>query len=84
MSDLDEKLYHSDTNKEASILNLEFTDAIAIAKGCTDYSGGYRYDPELYEAYQAGILTVVTALQSAAKNGMDSQTSVLHAIGTNW
>ena len=44
-------------------MSIEFTDAIAIAKGC----GG-----------------LVTALKSAAKNGMDSQTSVLHAIGTNW
>lgn len=61
---------------------LTFEDALRVARGCTDYSGGYRYDKELYEAYQDGIGTVIGALEKLKQNGLsDSQTRVLHRIG---
>lgn len=61
---------------------LDFSDALQIARGCSDYSGGYRGDPALFEAYQAGIATVVAALTAAAERGLqDRQVQVLHGIG---
>lgn len=61
---------------------LAFSDALQIARGCSDYSGGYRADPALFEAYQAGIATVVAALTAAADRGLqDRQVQVLHCIG---
>lgn len=61
---------------------LTFDDAVRIARGCTDYGGGYRGLPELFEAYQAGISTVVTALTAARNEGMaDSQVRALHSMG---
>jgi uncharacterized small protein (DUF1192 family) len=61
---------------------LTFDDAVRIARGCTDYGGGYRGEPELFEAYQAGISTVITALTAAGKEGLsDSQVRALHSMG---
>lgn len=66
------------------VAGLTFEDALRIAHGCTDYGGGYRSDPEQYEAYQAGIQTVIAALTSAARKGFgDTQIAALHAMGAN-
>jgi hypothetical protein len=62
---------------------LQFADAVRIAKGCTDYGGGYRGDGALLEAYQAGIATVINALRAAQERGMaDPQVRALHGMGT--
>lgn len=62
--------------------DLTFEDALKIAQGCLDYSGGYRGDARMFEAYRDGIHTVIAALQKADRNGLaDSQTRTLHAIG---
>lgn len=62
--------------------SLAFDDAVRIARGCTDYGGGYRSEPELFEAYQGGISTVVAALTAAGKRGLaDSQVRALHFMG---
>lgn len=59
---------------------LTFDDAMRIAKGCTDYGGGYSGDD--YETYQHGIQTVINALTSAKSKGLaDSQIRALHAMG---
>jgi hypothetical protein len=61
---------------------LQFADAVRIAKGCTDYGGGYRGDASLLEAYQAGIATVINALRAAQERGMtDQQVRALHGMG---
>lgn len=63
-------------------MSLTFEDALRIARGCTDYSGGYRCDPELFEAYQAGVKTVIRALEAAKNLGLaDSQIAALHRMG---
>ena len=63
-------------------MSLTFNDALLIAKGCTDYSGGYRSNPEQFEAYQHGIQTVITALTAAGNKGLsDTQINALHKIG---
>lgn len=51
-----------------------------IARGCTDYGGGYRSDKELFDAYQGGIYTVITALEASMKKN-DLQLSALESIG---
>ena len=64
--------------------NLTFEDALRIARGCTDYGGGYRSNDEHYEIYQHGINTVITALMTASKTGLeDTQTRALHVMGAN-
>lgn len=69
-------------NNSTTRAPLQFADAVRIAKGCTDYGGGYRQDAALYEAYQDGIATVINALQSAERTGLDdSQVRALHGIG---
>ena len=61
---------------------LSFSDALHIARGCTDYGGGYRGNDDLFRAFQDGILTVAAALDAASKRGLeDSQVSALHWIG---
>ena len=56
-------------------------DAIAIAKGCFDYRGGYHSEKEL-EIYYHGIQTVINVLEAANKNRMDDlQVATIHAIG---
>ena len=65
-------------------MELTFEDALRIARGCTDYGGGHRSNPEHYEIYQHGIQTVINALTAASKTGLeDMQTRALHAMGAN-
>lgn len=61
-------------------MKLTFDDALRIARGCTDYGGGYRN--EHYDIYQHGIQTVIAALTAVSKTGLDTQTAALHAMGT--
>jgi hypothetical protein len=59
---------------------LNFEDALRIARGCMDYLGGYR-DDEL-TVYHHGIQTVIAALTAASESGLeDTQTRALHLIG---
>lgn len=51
---------------------------LARARGCFDYSGGYRGDPKLLEAFHHGIQTVINAL-SDPDGSFQSRT--LEAIG---
>lgn len=63
---------------------LEFSDAVRIARGCTDYGGGHRSNAEHYEIYQHGIQTVINSLECAEKRGLnDTQVLALHALGHN-
>jgi hypothetical protein len=60
---------------------LPFSDALRIARGCTDYGGGYRCT-EHYGAYQDGIKTVIASLEAAFRKGLsDPQVAALRAIG---
>lgn len=52
---------------------------LRVARGCRDYKGGY--DGEIYEAFQAGIETVIQAIESAMKNPQDPQTRALESMG---
>lgn len=62
---------------------LTFADALRIAKGCTDYGGGYIGNKEHYEIYQHGIQTVINALTRAWENGLaDRQVRALHLMGS--
>lgn len=71
-------------NDSTTRATLQFADAVCIAKCCADYGGGYRQDAALYEAYKDGIATVINALQSAERIGLDdSQVRALHGIGGN-
>jgi len=60
---------------------MTFEDAVKIARGCHDYSGGY-HDPKEWEIYHHGIQTVINALESVEKKGITMQSSVLHSIGS--
>ena len=63
---------------------LTFEDALRIARGCTDYGGGYSRSAEQYEIYQHGIQTVINALTAASNSGLESrQVAMLHAMGAN-
>ena len=63
---------------------LTFEDALHIARGCTDYGGGYRSNAEQYEIYQHGIQTVINALIAASNRGLeDRQVAALHVMGAN-
>lgn len=65
-------------------MELTFEDALRIARGCTDYGGGHRGNAEHYEIYQHGIQTVINALTTASKTGLeDMQTRALHTMGAN-
>lgn len=60
---------------------LGFDDAVRIARGCFDYSGGHR-GSEL-ETYHHGIQTVLNALEAAAKAGLnDTQVTALWRMGS--
>jgi hypothetical protein len=62
---------------------LAFEDALRIARGCTDYDGGYRSN-EHYEIYQHGIKTVIAALTAASNTWPeDTQVAALHVTGDN-
>ena len=60
---------------------LGFADAVRIARGCHDYNGGYRDDPE-HGVFHHGIQTVINSLEAAEKNGLkDTQVAALHRMG---
>lgn len=60
--------------------DLSFDDAIILAKGSRDYGGGFH--DEEYEAYQAGIDTVVSVLEKAKEDGInDFQMEAVYGIG---
>jgi hypothetical protein len=62
---------------------LNYDDALQIAKGCFDYSGGYRSSDGELEIYHHGIQTVINALEGAKLSGLkDLQSQVLHSIGS--
>ena len=58
-----------------------FLDAIRLANGCHDYSGGYGGAEG--EAWHAGIGTVVTVLRQAAAGPWDSQVTAVFAMGAD-
>lgn len=59
---------------------LTFEDACRMARGCTDYGGGYR--GEEWDIFQHGIQTVIAVLGAAAAKGMtDPQVRAVHALG---
>ena len=58
-----------------------FLDAIRLADGCHDYSGGYRGAEG--EAWHAAIDTVVTVLRRAATRPWDRQTAAVFALGAD-
>jgi hypothetical protein len=63
---------------------LTFEDALRIARGCVDYSGGYRDNAEHHRIYHHGIQTVINALTAASKDGLENmQVNMLHAMGAN-
>ena len=65
--------------EEATELNYD--DAIKIARGCFDYSGGHR-DGER-KIFHHGIQTVCQALEGTKKNGLsDLQSAFLHSLGS--
>ncbi len=65
-----------------TVSELGFDDALRIARGCTDYGGGYRNNVEQFEIYQNGIATVIRSLEAALKEGLGNyQVAVLHAMG---
>lgn len=57
-----------------------FLDAIRLANGCHDYSGGYLC--EAADVYHAGITTVVNVLRKAAVGPWDNQTNAVFAMGS--
>ncbi|MFM7115645.1 MAG: hypothetical protein ACKO0N_03340, partial [Planctomycetota bacterium] len=62
------------------VVMLTFDDALSIAKGCFDYSGGHR--DEAMDVFHHGIQTVINALEGAKQSGLsDLQSNVLHRIG---
>lgn len=70
-------------DNQGSDANLSFGDAVAIARGCFDYGGGYRSDDDKMKIYHHGIQTVVNALEHAERDGLkDMQVAVLHSIGS--
>lgn len=60
--------------------DLTFDDALRIARGCTDYGGGYQGKD--YETFQHGIQTVINALTSTKEKGLsDTQNCALYIMG---
>jgi len=60
---------------------LDFDNALSMAKGCFDYQGGY-HDKEQLEIYHHGIQTVINVLEAAKIKGLDDlQVATIHAIG---
>ena len=57
-----------------------FLDAIRLAQGCHDYSGGHG--GQQGEAFQDGIGTVVAVLKKAAVGPWDSQTMAVFGVGS--
>ena len=60
---------------------LSFDDALRIACGCHDYSGGHHTDGH-HDAYHHGIQTVINVLEAAKKAGLnDTQVAAVWCIG---
>ena len=57
-----------------------FRDAIQLAQGCHDYSGGYGGTP-CSDAFHAGIATVVSVLRKAGSGPWDQQIQIVFAVG---
>ena len=57
-----------------------FLDAVRLAQGCHDYSGGHS--GPLGEAFQDGVGTVVAVLKKAAVGPWDSQTMAVFGVGS--
>ena len=57
-----------------------FLDAIRLAQGCHDYSGGHS--GQQGEAFQDGVGTVVAVLKKAAVGPWDSQTMAVFGVGS--
>lgn len=55
--------------------------AISIAKGCKDYGGGYRNDPDILSAYHHGMKTVKTCLTKACDGDTSFQLRTIEKIG---
>jgi hypothetical protein len=67
---------------EGPAVVLDFAAALRIARGCTDYGGGYRSDAGEFAIYQHGIQTVINALTAASERGLaDTQVAALHRLG---
>lgn len=61
--------------------SLTFDDALSIAIGCHDYSGGHHSE-EHYEAFHHGIQTVINCLNAAKEHGFnDTQVTTVWRIG---
>lgn len=54
-------------------------DAVVMARGCTDYGGGYH--GQEYQAFQDGIGTVVAVLERWAEGEWDSQLAAVWRVG---
>ena len=65
---------------EAQPPHPTFLDAIRLAQGCHDYSGGHS--GPLGEAFQDGVGTVVTVLKKAAGKPWDFQTLAVFGVGS--
>ena len=77
------KMIENGNEDVAPVCVLSHDDALKIAKGCFDYSGGYRADKGELEIFHHGIQTVINALEGARKTGLsDLQSRVLHRIGS--
>lgn len=78
----DEKGVGSDATYSAPL-----SDAIAIARGCLDYGGGYRSQEAALAAFHHGIQTVVNALTAAKKAAdtevNDTQVNALRRMGNS-
>ena len=59
--------------------NLNFHDAVILARGCHDYNGGNN-TPESHSIYHHGIQTVINVLEAAEK-GWDTQLAAVYQIG---
>ena len=57
-----------------------FLDAIRLAQGCHDYSGGHS--GQQGEAFHDGVGTVVAVLKKAAVGSWDSQTMAVFGVGS--
>jgi hypothetical protein len=58
-----------------------FQDAIRLAEGCHDYSGGYSGTEG--EAWHGAISTVVDVLKRAAVGPWDGQTRAVYGVGVD-
>ena len=75
---------HNEAQEQVAVSStrlLGFGDALRIARGCHDYSGGHHTDGD-YDAYHHGIQTVINVLEAAEKAGLnDTQVAAVWCIG---